>query len=255
MKLPTITGSCRYTDFFIYSACDEYYFDEFGRAFVNSIHANSTTPVHLHLFNPRLDQLAWCDQRNVSVTYEHVPVELFDIATTNLSKSLHYERTLTAMRKSNDTAIIDRMQKTYYACARFIRLASCVNSCVLAVDIDAIVRQHVVPLEKNCDFYLHRIFGKKARCLAGGIQLNNTSGANGFIQEYAGRLQLMLESDQIHWGVDQDLLDEIVPKYKHGQLPMRLIDWNMDVASTIWTAKGTRKSLDVFVNEQKKYIA
>jgi hypothetical protein len=253
MKLPFIAGTCHYTDFFIYSACDEHYFDEFGRAFVNSIHANSSTPVHLHLFNPRPDQLEFCTQHNVSVSYEHVPLQLFEEAAQNVIKSDQYTRTLTAMQKGNDRSVVDRMRKTYYACARFIRLHTIVNSSVLALDVDAIVRQHIGPLDHKHDLYLHRIFGKKARCLAGGIYLNGSVLSKKFMHEYAVELQSSLEADCVYWGVDQDLLDSIVPRYNYGQLPSGLIDWHMNADSAVWTAKGNRKSLEVFVNEQKKY--
>jgi len=34
---------------------------------------------------------------------------------------------------------------------------------------------------------------------------------------------------------------------------MAYIDWEMQDHSYIWTAKGTRKDLAIFVNEKRKY--
>jgi hypothetical protein len=50
-------------------------------------------------------------------------------------------------------------------------------------------------------------------------------------------------------------MDPLVPKHQHGQLPAELIDWNMNSNSVVWTAKGTRKDLEVFKLEQLKYTA
>jgi hypothetical protein len=63
------------------------------------------------------------------------------------------------------------------------------------------------------------------------------------------------ERDYVYWGLDQDILDQIVPQYNHGQLPMSMIDWNMAPDSVVWTAKGTRKEDVKFLDEKKKYMS
>jgi hypothetical protein len=35
---------------------------------------------------------------------------------------------------------------------------------------------------------------------------------------------------------------------------MSYIDWAMRAESAIWSAKGKRKELDIFKNEQQKYL-
>lgn len=253
MILPPTFGQNTQTDFYIYAACNSDYFDQFAHQLVNSIIKNTNQGVHLHLFNPREDQIAWCNQPRVSATWEYIDHQTFDKALSvwqNIDED-QKKRTQTAMTKGGDTDVRDRLMRTYFACARFIRLSEQFSIPTLAIDIDAIVRFSIPGLDNSVDFYLHRIFGKKARCLAGGLYLHNK--ASTFLNEYSNQLTQKINQDYIYWGMDQDLLDIIVPKYHHGQLPESLIDWHMRDDSCIWTAKGTRKDLDVFVNEQKKY--
>jgi hypothetical protein len=262
MNLPALQGTCNWQDFFIYAACDATYFDQFAPAFINSIRRNATVNIHIHLFNPRTDQIDYCHRARVGITWEHVPNSLFDLATqrwNNIpisgSAKLHYDRTVNAMTKGGDATLAERIKKTYYACARFVRLAELFHSCpVLALDIDAVVRKPLPALSTDRDFYLHHIAGRKARYLAGGLWINPTDFSRNFLKEYRDQLVTYLTNDYIYWGLDQDLLDPIVPRYNHAQLPISYIDWNMQPDSYIWTAKGTRKDLIVFVNEQQKYV-
>jgi hypothetical protein len=89
--------------------------------------------------------------------------------------------------------------------------------------------------------------------LAGGLWLTASDSCVMFLNMYAHELQSWFEKDHVYWGLDQDLLDPIVPKFNHGQLPIEYIDWNMQEQSYIWTAKGTRKNLPVFTEAQQKY--
>jgi hypothetical protein len=263
MILPFIQGKLPDADFFLYAACDADYFDQFGTVLINSLHAHSDTCIHIHLFNPRQDQLdLLSSKRLVTVTHEFVGPELFASAAARLNKATlsdheadQLRRSMTAMQKGQDRSLTERMQKTYYACARFVRLKDMIrpNQTVLAIDVDAVIRKPITALPNNCDFYIHRIEGNRARFLAGGIQFNPTSGSQQFIQQYAQELAKCLENDCIYWGLDQDLLENIASKYHYQMLPMTLIDWNMHRDSSIWTAKGTRKSLSVFVNESLKH--
>lgn len=264
MILPQMQGAIAPVDFFIYAACDAGYFDEFGRELIASIKSNTADHLHLHIFNPTQTQLDYCSAcANVSVTYEYVEPVLFDPAakrwslppTNELQKS-QLDRTLNAMGKGNDINLHHRMQKTYYACARFIRLAELAkHKRFMSMDVDAVVRQALPKLSPEFDFYLHKITGRKARILAGGMYVHPQGRSQEFLDEYAQALRGSLEQDYIYWGLDQDILDRIVPKYASGHLPMSLIDWDMHPDSVIWTAKGTRKDLPKFVNEKKKYIS
>lgn len=251
MILPPLQGNLSTKDFFIYAACDEKYFDEFAIPLINSIKQNSSNDIHLHIFNPRQDQLDLCSKNSISYSYEYVSLEQFKSASIKLesTNSDEKQRTLTAMKKGSDASIQERMMKTYFACARFIRLNQLVsNQKFFAIDIDAIVRKTLPTLADN-NLFIYRVSGNKARFLAGGIYTDNKM----FLNEYAVELEKFLNQDHIYWGLDQDILENIVPKYQWSSLPYDLIDWEMKSSSYIWTAKGTRKNLSIFVNEKKKY--
>jgi hypothetical protein len=263
MQLPPLQGNLVQPGFFIYAAGDYEYFRDFGPALIHSIQQNTRHGIHLHLYNPTPDQVQYCrNQERVSVTFESAPAELFDQsasawATLPADPVLadRYRRITTAMKKGNDVGIRQRIQRTYFACARFIRLAQLIQpiSNVFAIDIDAVVRQSIPELSNQQDVYIHHIEGKKARFLAGGVYLPGTNRGYDFLQKYADTLKSNILNDQFYWGIDQDVLDHIVPQYHWAQLPMELIDWEMQDSSCVWTAKGTRKNLDVFKNEQKRY--
>lgn len=259
MKLPKLQGTLAQTGFFIYAACDEHYFDEFAVPLVNSVKKNTTAGIHLHIFNPRQDQLDYysADSR-VSITHEQVNITDFIPATINLKNStdsVKYDRSVTAMKKSNDTDLAQRVMKTYFACARFIRLKEIIHTPqqVFAIDVDALVRKEITVPAGNVDFFIHYITGRKARFLAGGMFLLDNVNSLSYLTRYSEELTTHIESDQLYWSLDQDVLDSIVPNYQYGVLPMTYIDWNMNAASTVWTAKGTRKDLAIFINEKKKY--
>ena len=255
MIIPPLQGTCTQTESFIYAACDSDYFDEFGYEFVNSIQHNTSFGIHVHLFNPTVDQLDFCRRQNVSVTFESVPFDEFKSMSTDCLNAKQLERTHTAMIKGNDQSIAERLRKTYYACVRFIRLQEIFTGAttVFSADIDAVVKSNIPFLDNTRDFYIHHITGKKARFLAGGLWLNPNNQSKKFLQEYANQLRLNIQRDYIYWGLDQDVLDPIVPKYSYGHLPIEYIDWHMKDTSYIWTAKGKRKDLEIFKAEKLKY--
>lgn len=260
MMLPELHGKLDAKDFFIYAACDQDYFDQFAKSLVNSIKANSTDNIHLHIFNPRQDQLDFCKEKSVSVSYEYIEESMFAHAASKWSldnlTDLQIDqrrRTESAMAKGKDKSLQERMLKTYYACARFIRLSQLVETqSFLAIDVDAIVRKTLTPLSGK-DLFLHRVPGAKARFLAGGIY--GSANSYKFLNQYSDSILDFLSADYLYWGLDQDILEVIVPKYSWEQLPYSYIDWEMKPDSHIWTAKGTRKDLAIFINEQKKYNA
>jgi hypothetical protein len=265
MMLPPLQGNLDQDRFFIYTACDHEYFAEFGPALIKSIQQNTTVGVHLHLYNPTADQIKYCRaQEHVSITYESVPIELFDAAVgpwltepADPESQSKYKKIVSAMIKGRDPSVQHRIQRTYFACARFIRLAQLVRptASFLAIDVDAIVRGPLPQLSNAHDFYMHHIAGKKARFLAGGIYFTGTNNGYQFLTEYSNILKSNIEADNLYWGLDQDVLDPIVPQYQWAQLPSELIDWEMRDHGLIWTAKGARKDLDIFIDEKKKYTS
>lgn len=264
MMMPPLLGILDQTNFFIYAACDQEYFNDFGPALINSVLKNTTCGVHLHIYNPTPDQIKYCRSIDrVSITYEYAPIDMFDVAASKWSTvsedpelADRRKRILTAMSKGKDVNIQQRIQRTYFAAARFIRLQELIrpNSRLFAIDIDAIVRTDLPELDNSRDFFIHYISGRKARYLAGGLYLTGNNNGYNFLKEYSSVLKANIESDNLYWGIDQDVLIDLVPKYHWSNLPMEYIDWDMQERSFIWTAKGTRKDLEIFVNEKQKYI-
>ena len=74
-------GELKANDFFVYAACDDIYFDVFGKALVNSVVKNTEAQLHLHIFNPRDNQLLLLEGYDqVSVSYEYVLPHVFNAA-------------------------------------------------------------------------------------------------------------------------------------------------------------------------------
>jgi hypothetical protein len=167
-----------------------------------------------------------------------------------------YDRIRVSMQKSNDTSIANHLRKTYYACARFVRLNQILSpsNTFFAIDVDAVVRRQIPFINGINDIYMHSITGKKARTLAGALFCSSFKGFN-FIKQYSEILEKNINNDYLYWGLDQDVLPEALTNISLGQIPISYIDWEMRGDSYIWTAKGKRKELDIFLNEQKKYIA
>jgi hypothetical protein len=263
MILPTVHGNIQQKDFFIFTACDTVYFDEFGKNLINSVLKNTTVGIHIHIFNPREDQIEFCQKNlRISCSYEHVLPDAFidaankwSIEPTDPKEKLKYDRIKNSMVKGGDHSLVDRIQKTYFACARFIRLETLtkIGDKFFAMDVDAVVRKNIPQLSADKDCHLFKITGKKARVLAGGMYFSGSARGYEFIKEYASELQKNLETDHIYWSLDQDVLDPIVPKYATGDLPSTLIDWEMQPNSIVWTAKGARKDMPAFIAEKKKY--
>ncbi len=259
MIIPPLEGKLNQEDFFIYAAADEKYFDLYAKPLINSVIKN--TPeygVHIHIYNPRQDQIDFCNKPKVSCTYEYIDEQVFDSI-----RDLWYTRTdftndrQRQMRKKGETLGHVELQKlvrqTYFACARFIRLAEILdNKPCLAIDVDGIVRKPFTYKLGAADFHLYEK-PKDGTHLAGALLFNGGEGSNAFLQEYAALIKESIQKDDVYWFLDQFILDNLVPKYKKGLLPMSYIDWAMRPESSIWSAKGKRKELEVFKREQGLY--
>lgn len=257
--MPPLHGKLDQKGFFIFAAADTVYFDTHARALVNSIRAN--TPqlgCHIHIYNPRQDQIDFCNQPNVSCTYEYLDTAEFDSVTaywrTRTNFTNDRQRQMFKKGLANPLMLGQLIRQTYYACARFIRLSEILESgqrC-LAIDVDGLVRGTFNQNLGSADFYLYQK-PKDGTHLAGAMLFNGTVGSTAFLQQYAQQLQLSIAQNDLYWFLDQFILDQLVPQYRSGQLPMSYIDWAMKSDSAIWSAKGKRKELDIFKNEQAKY--
>jgi hypothetical protein len=262
MKLPPLLGNLDQPKFFVYAAADTVYFDLHARPLINSITAN--TPeygVHIHIYNPTQDQIEFCRTRTgVTCTYEILDDSEFQQAADYwLTRSTFLNDRQRQMHKKGQKLgrekLLTLIQQTYYACGRFTRLAELLRpgQRCLSIDVDGLVRKLFTEQLGIEDFYLYEK-PKDGTHLAGAILFNGTAGAHEFLQEYAHRLRASMQQNDLYWFLDQVILDQLVPKYRKGILPISYIDWAMRDESAIWSAKGKRKELDVFKQEQRKYL-
>ena len=261
MLLPPIQGSLSQEKFFIYAAADSIYFDLHARPLIKSVLANTSEHrVHIHIYDPRPDQIEFCNSYpGVSCTYEYLDDQEFDLVLKYWQSRTTYNNDRQAqMGKKGRTFGPEELKRlikqTYYACARFVRLAELLHpgQRCLSIDVDGLVRGDFdVDLGAE-DFYLYEK-PKDGTHLAGAILFNGQPQSYAFLQEYATVLKTNIEQNELYWFLDQVILDQLVPKYRKGLLPMSYIDWAMKEGSPIWSAKGKRKDLEVFKQEQRKY--
>ena len=260
MLFPQLNGKLTQDRFFIFAAADTVYFDVHARPLINSILQN--TPkygCHIHIYDPRPDQIEFCNRPGVSCTYEYTDSVEFDRITQYWASRKEFnndrQRQMYKKGQTNGAHELRKLiQQTYYACARFVRLAEILprGSQCLAIDVDGLVRGLFNSQLGDQDFYLYEK-PKDGTHLAGAMLFTGTGRSHDFLQQYAHQLRTSIAQDDLYWFLDQFILDAIVPQYKKGLLPMSYIDWAMKSDSAIWSAKGKRKELDVFKQEQRKY--
>jgi hypothetical protein len=215
----------------------------------------------MHIYNPRQDQIDFCrSSPMVTCTYEHLDNAEFKKVTDSwLVRNDFSNDRQKQMHKKGQTQgpaeLLKLIQQTYYACTRFVRLAELLRpgQRCLSIDVDGLVRGQFMDQLGTQDFYLYEK-PKDGTHLAGAILFNGTAGAHEFLQEYAQQLRASMDQDDLYWFLDQVVLDQLVPRYHKGLLPMSYIDWAMRDESAIWSAKGKRKELDIFKQEQRKYL-
>ena len=264
MILPPLHGNLTQSEFFIYAAADAVYFDRFGPALANSVVRNTDHGVHFHLYDPTPAQLEYCKNTDrISVTWETTAPGQFDSAfafwgRTDLPEPYHSRKNkMLGLKQFTDNANLSAwIKKTYYACMRFVRLPEIVTTPrrFLEIDIDGLVRgtfetQFADDVEK--DFYLYQ--KEKGGHLAGAILYTDKPECLQFAQKLAAVIKEQIEQDNIYWFLDQHSLDRVIVDYKKGLLPISYVDWRMQPDSSIWSAKGKRKDLEIFKKELRKY--
>lgn len=257
MLIPELHGQKPSSKEFLFTAADSEYFDTHGVPLINSVLTNTQYDIHVHIYNPSQYQLDYFKTPRVTISYEYVNPDEFD----TIAKQWYHKKTFDNKRqkemtlKGNIHGIVflsTLIEKTYYACCRFYRLHQLIphDSTCLAIDVDGLARRNFSMFVDNAhDLFLYQ--KKSGEHLAGAMLLTDKAGA--FLSEYSEEIKENILNNNLYWFMDQLVLDEVVPKYNKGLLPMSYIDWEMNLSSAIWSAKGPRKSLEVFTNEQKKY--
>lgn len=262
MTLPTLQAQYPQHSHLIYAAADTIYFDRYARPLIVSVETN--TPhlgIHLHIYDPTPQQLQWCESRkNLTVSWENVNYKfLKKVALRWHNKTDLSNRRQVEMQKKSQTMspgdFLKLVHNTYYACARFVRLNQILNTSTttcLSLDVDGLVRKNFNMELPAADIHLYEK-PKDGSHLAGALLFQPHSGSKNFLKAYADQLEKSLLEGNIYWFLDQVVLDQLIPQYHKGLLPMSYIDWAMRPDSAIWSAKGRRKELAIFTEELKKY--
>lgn len=261
MILNSLEGQKPDSQYLLYAAADQIYFDLYARPLIKSAAKNcSQIPVHIHVYDPLPAQLQWASQQpNLTVTWEIVDhAGLAKIAKRWSKRKVFANERQSQMYKKSQLVDHCEFQKlinnTYYACVRFVRLAEILppyTTC-LSLDVDGLVRSGFSMDLPEQDIYCYEK-PKDGTHLAGALLFQPHVGSRQFLSEYAELIRQAVVNGDLYWFLDQVTLDHLIPQYRKGLLPMSYIDWAMRPNSAIWSAKGRRKDLEIFKRESAKY--
>jgi hypothetical protein len=200
MILESIKGKIGLTGNFFYFAADTIYFENFGKALLKSLKIHAAwANLHVHLYNPTQSQLVWCDDKNVSVSYESVDP-------------------------------LDKEFSTLCACIRFIRIAEIFDPTARIMSFDCdVIANRPISQDMFLDSTTHsRVTVKKnGRSLASAIAV----GPDNFRYYYRDALLDKFLKNEIYWFLDQDILDELILDKK-----VDVMDFGLWTGSTcFWT--------------------
>lgn len=177
-----------------------------------------------------------------------------------LGRQLKKTRLVVSRERIALGSITDMQRKTYYACARFLRLAELMQASAcdfLVLDADSMV---VAPIERDfsdkpeAEVCLRRrdLEGPVSEHLAvaaGSVWVRSTPSARLFVQAIAADIQTAFTDGAAAWHLDQIILkrridDELIPVQVRN-IKSKYADWDFRDDSVIWQGKGTRKYLDL----------
>lgn len=225
MKLPQIQGDIGITKNSFYFGCDSSYFTQYGMVLANSLRVNAPwANIHCHIFNPTNEQLDWCKQKKVTVSYEFI-----------------------------DTNI--REPHTYYACVRFIRVPEIFDPSakIISLDCDSVAIRALSEQKFIQDTITTKVFWrtKGNKSLASTVLF----GPDNVRVDYANRLLTAFEDDSYKWFLDQDVMDEMIGKNKFGITTD--VTWGgtslKKKECLIWTGKGDKKFSKEFQDLLEQY--
>jgi len=264
MLMSPLLGNLPETDKVFYIAADENYFNDYGKPLISSIRKHFTEHIHFHLYNPSEDTLNFCATNSVSYSYEYFNHQSIDNAFQiykNLNEDEELNRRRSKMIKlgENVEKIRSELVRTYYACARFIRLDQLLSkpTYVVMLDTDSLVRRKFSLPQEQYDIHIFEKTHKKhvdyVQHLASTVFYTGTVASRRLIKDHARLILEEFEKDTLYWFLDQETLDIVIQKYRKKSLPQEFVDFDLQEFSYIWCAKGPRKNLAVWRNEISKF--
>jgi hypothetical protein len=222
MILPNLSITQKLSGKFFYFAADTKYFELYGKALALSLLRHAPwANVHVHLYNPTIEQKNWCNTKNVSFTEE-----IIDLLNPEF--------------------------KTLCACIRFIRITEIFDqsSKIISFDCDVIANNTI-----SEEIFLQDTTASGITIRKGGKSLASaiSFGPDNFRNEYRKRLLNHFEKDEVYWFLDQDVLDAMMLERPLRQLSPAWTSTKMTPDRMIWTAKGDRKDANVQYTDLLKY--
>lgn len=266
MNIPTINGDFPQSDTIFYVAADENYFNLHGKPLINSIKVNFQHPIHFHLYNPSDQTIKYCQDQKVSVSYENFNENLVNTAFKIYQvpsadwELLRRRGKMLGLGDSLDK-LHSELVKTYYACSRFVRLHELLTkpTCIIMLDADSLVRRPFSLPDTTHDIHIfeknHKKHVKYTQHLASTIFYTGSLASRKLIRDHANLILEEFEKDTFYWFLDQETLDIAIQKYKKLPLDKTLVDFDMNIDSYIWCAKGPRKQNKVWINEVEKFYS
>jgi len=225
MTLGEISGNVNLRGKYFYFAADSIYFEEYGKALILSLKKYAPwAKIHCHLYNPKKFDLIWCNVRQVITSHEIIDAS-------------HKEF------------------KTFCACIRFIRIPKIFNNSarIIGLDCDMIAIREIPEDVFDIDTQRSKVFLRGIEHpypLASSVTFGNDNAR----EIFADQLRIEFEKDNIHWFLDQEVLDDLVQKKVFQPMDGKWSNYDLDDHGFLWAAKGDRKKSNKYVLEKQKYI-
>jgi len=264
MDMPTLFGNLPDSDSLFYIAADENYFNDYGKALANSIRTYFNLEIHFHLYNPSKETLDYCKNRNYSVSYEYFSHQFVERAFEYYklpNRDIEINRRRDKMIKLGEDIekIRSELVKTYYACARFVRLHQLLTrpTYIIMLDTDSLVRKSFPLPDNQYDIHIFEKTHSKhvdyTQHLASTIFYTGTLASRRLIRDHANLILEEFKKDTFYWFLDQETLDIVIQKYRKNPLLQEFVDFEFSNHSHIWCAKGPRKNLTLWHREITKF--
>lgn len=177
-----------------------------------------------------------------------------------LSDELVNARLVLSRERTDLSSLTDAQRRTYYACARFIRLAELMEKSAcdfLVLDVDSLV---VGPIERDfsdkpeAEICLRRrtlegVTSEQLAVAAGSVWSRSTPGSRQFFKAVSADIQSAFADSSAAWHLDQVVLkrrvdDASIPVVVRN-IKAKYADWDFRDDSVVWQGKGKRKFLDL----------
>ena len=226
---------------FLYAACDTEYFKRHGYAFYKSAVQNGHR-VFVDI-----------SPRNKTITKEDVQFFTdFSNSFTDLEKELAVVPRIATGRY--DLNVLE--ERAYFACVRFLNIDEILLKMnnVLVLDIDSIIMSEIEVDDSNpIGLYSRPNESSGMNVAAGAVFYKDLASTKEFIMETSE----FIKHNPVKWFIDQYALFHAHNKCNIEYTDLsktRLLDWDFQENTMIWTGKGARKDTNMTYLQKKREI-